>query len=52
MIRLSKKRVELIIILVFLLLLSAVWIWYGMELKEIEQKKGVVIFLNQSANML
>lgn len=34
-----KKRVELIIILLFLLLLSGIWIWYGLRLKEIEQKK-------------
>ncbi len=35
----SKKRVELIIILLFILLLSAIWIWYGLRLKEIDQKK-------------
>ena len=39
----SKKRVELIIILLFILLLSAIWIWYGLELEGIKHKKEMLI---------
>lgn len=44
MITFSKRRGELIIILLLLLLFAIIWIWYGMELKEIEQKKELLIF--------
>jgi uncharacterized membrane protein affecting hemolysin expression len=39
MMSISRKRVELIIVLLFLILLSIVWVWYGMKLKQIDQKK-------------
>jgi 4-hydroxybenzoate polyprenyltransferase len=52
MISFLKKRVELIIILLLVLLISAIWIWYGIRLKEIEQQKEGAYIFNQTANML
>jgi hypothetical protein len=40
----SKKRVELIIILLFILLASIIWVWYGVQLKKIEQQEKTTGF--------
>lgn len=39
----SKHRVEFIIILLFLLLLALIWVWYGMELQGIKDKKEMLM---------
>ncbi len=44
----SKKRGELIIVLLFLILLSIIWVWYGMKLKEIDQRKKDALFLTET----
>ena len=39
----SRKGVGLIIILLFIILLSIIWVWYEVQLREIETKKKTLI---------
>jgi hypothetical protein len=39
----SKNRVELIIILLFILLFSLIWVWYGEALEGIKQKEELLM---------